>query len=371
MASSSARSFVVIVAATAGSLGIGKNGALPWKLASDMAYFKRVTLDCPANKANAVIMGRKTWQSIPVSFRPLAGRLNVVLSRNPEARQALHLPNVLVATSLGEALDMLSEDPHNTGIDKVFVIGGGDIYREAITSDLCRGILVTSIRSDKFDDCDTFFPAINPDIYRLVKSGEPQENGGVEFSFDEYERIKGKDKEADFTTTVGLTARAAVENPVGAGTNRFSVADIENGGLGSCSESHPPVSSRSTKKALTEENLNGDITVEASEEGTEHDGDEESNEEEMQYLRLVKEIIEMGSRRGDRTGTGTLSKFGVQMRFNLRKGKFPLLTTKRVFWRGVAEELLWFVSGCTNANMLRERGIHIWDGNGSREFLDG
>lgn len=62
--------------------------------------------------------------------------------------------------------------------------------------------------------------------------------------------------------------------------------------------------------------------------------------------------------------------FGTQMRFSLRNNVFPLLTTKRVFWRGVAEELLWFVSGCTNANELTKKKIHIWDANGSRDFLD-
>jgi len=60
----------------------------------------------------------------------------------------------------------------------------------------------------------------------------------------------------------------------------------------------------------------------------------------------------------------------VQMRYSLRDGQFPLLTTKRVFWRGVAEELLWFVKGCTDANELHAKDIHIWDGNGSREFLN-
>jgi len=58
------------------------------------------------------------------------------------------------------------------------------------------------------------------------------------------------------------------------------------------------------------------------------------------------------------------------MRFSLRDNVFPLLTTKKVFWRGLAEELLWFISGATNANLLAEKKIHIWDGNGSREFLD-
>eukprot|EP00596_Hydrurales_sp_CCMP1899_P010578 CAMPEP_0119038076 /NCGR_PEP_ID=MMETSP1177-20130426/6775_1 /TAXON_ID=2985 /ORGANISM="Ochromonas sp, Strain CCMP1899" /LENGTH=316 /DNA_ID=CAMNT_0007000179 /DNA_START=515 /DNA_END=1465 /DNA_ORIENTATION=- len=98
--------------------------------------------------------------------------------------------------------------------------------------------------------------------------------------------------------------------------------------------------------------------------------EEEHNQEEQQYLDIVKDIISNGVLRGDRTGTGTLSKFGVQMRFNLRNGVFPLLTTKKVFWRGVAEELLWFVKGCTNGKELGDKGIHIWDGNGSREFLD-
>jgi len=72
---------------------------------------------------------------------------------------------------------------------------------------------------------------------------------------------------------------------------------------------------------------------------------------------------------GDRTGVGTRSMFGKMMRFSLQK-TFPLLTTKRVFWRGVAEELLWFVGGDTNAKHLSDKGIKIWDGNGSREFLD-
>ena len=77
----------------------------------------------------------------------------------------------------------------------------------------------------------------------------------------------------------------------------------------------------------------------------------------------------MGAVRGDRTGTGTRSLFGRSLRFDLRRS-FPLLTTKRVFWRGVVEELLWFVRGCTDAKELSAAGVGIWDGNGSRAFLD-
>ncbi|CAI7992701.1 Thymidylate synthase [Geodia barretti] len=91
--------------------------------------------------------------------------------------------------------------------------------------------------------------------------------------------------------------------------------------------------------------------------------------DEHQYLDLIRTILEHGQEKGDRTGVGTRSIFGEQMRFNLRD-QFPLLTTKRVFWRGVVEELLWFISGEPNAKHLSQKNIKIWDANGSRDFLD-
>ncbi|KAL1865930.1 hypothetical protein VTK73DRAFT_5014 [Phialemonium thermophilum] len=96
--------------------------------------------------------------------------------------------------------------------------------------------------------------------------------------------------------------------------------------------------------------------------------------EEYQYLDLVREIINTGERRPDRTGTGTLSIFAPRpFKFSLnRDGRpiLPLLTTKRVFIRGVIAELLWFIRGSTSSRELSDAGIKIWDGNGSREFLD-
>lgn len=91
---------------------------------------------------------------------------------------------------------------------------------------------------------------------------------------------------------------------------------------------------------------------------------------EQGYLKLAKKVIDEGAQRGDRTGTGTVSLFGEQMRFDLTDGKLPLLTTKKVFFRGVLEELLWFVRGSTNANELAARGVTIWNEHGSREFLN-
>lgn len=96
----------------------------------------------------------------------------------------------------------------------------------------------------------------------------------------------------------------------------------------------------------------------------------EQKHEEYQYLDVVKHAIESGNTKSDRTGTGTKSIFGASMRFDLSNGKIPVLTTKRVFWKGVVEELLWFIKGSTNAKELSEKGVKIWDANGSRDFLD-
>uniref|UniRef100_A0A8C9GEE5 Thymidylate synthase n=1 Tax=Piliocolobus tephrosceles TaxID=591936 RepID=A0A8C9GEE5_9PRIM len=93
------------------------------------------------------------------------------------------------------------------------------------------------------------------------------------------------------------------------------------------------------------------------------------NHPEYQYLNTVYDIILNGNKMSDRTGVGVISKFGYMMKYNLDK-YFPLLTTKRVFFRGIIEELLWFIKGDTNGNNLLKKNVRIWEANGTREFLD-
>lgn len=91
--------------------------------------------------------------------------------------------------------------------------------------------------------------------------------------------------------------------------------------------------------------------------------------QEYNYLHLVNDIIDHGNMRSDRTGTGTKSSFGCQLQFDLRES-LPMITTKFVPFKMIVKELLWFLSGQTDNKILNKQGVHIWDGNTTREFLD-
>ena len=125
---------------------IGFNNQMPWHLPEDLAHFKRTTLGCP------VLMGRKTWESIPMQFRPLPQRRNIVISRQRD----LPLPDGVVhAESLEKALDFLAKEESRVG--KIFVIGGAQIFSEALKHPACQKLYVTRI-DDEFLSCNYWFP---------------------------------------------------------------------------------------------------------------------------------------------------------------------------------------------------------------------
>ena len=93
------------------------------------------------------------------------------------------------------------------------------------------------------------------------------------------------------------------------------------------------------------------------------------NSEEIQYLNLIQKILERGNLEKGRNGN-TISTFGESMRFSLENGKIPILTTKKTAWKTCLKELLWFIRGETNNKILQQQGVHIWDANTTREFLD-
>ena len=300
--SSQTNKFNIIVAHTKDH-GIGFNNDLPWNsIKQDMDFFKNLTI---GNKyennytKNAVIMGRKTWESIPNKFKPLPNRFNIIISNT--MKEELHNDyneNIKVCRSLDKALDFSYDSPK---INDVFVIGGGSIYKDAINriNDLNR-LFITEVKQDY--EVDTYFP-----------------------------------KKPGWIKKLGMY---------------YSDKDI-------------------------------DINV--------YENMADTNSEEYEYLDCMKDIIENGELiEKDRTGVGTISIFDKNMKFTIKtledtntntntehtnKHEFPIyqvpiMTTKNLFIRGVFEELLWMMRGQTDANILKDKHVHIWDGNTSREYLD-
>ncbi|KAJ2920310.1 hypothetical protein MD484_g243, partial [Candolleomyces efflorescens] len=172
--------FTIIVAATK-SNGIGQAGKLPWRLPKEIKYFAQVTSNAPEGKHNAVIMGRNTWESIPKKFRPLPGRLNVVITSQVEYDSGVstddttsQTPKPFIANNLQSALARLN-DPN---IHRAFIIGGAYLYRETLklapatlippaashldpatdSTPYVDRILLTRVIAPEFEDCDVFMP---------------------------------------------------------------------------------------------------------------------------------------------------------------------------------------------------------------------
>lgn len=256
-------------------IGLSKSNSLPWTLKEDMVYFQKITtkLYRPTRQLNAVIMGKNTYLSIPEKFRPLPNRLNIVISSTYVDSK------VLICKSLNEALLFVNT---RLDVDQVFVIGGGQLYNEAIHHPHCQAIYLTRIYNSF--DCDIKFPAI-PDTFTLGRE----------------EKICRSKNNLFFQYQIYTPTRYVGEH---------------------------------------------------------------------QYLYIMNKILTDGTHKIDRTNVGIRYLFGANMEFDLSDNKIPLLTTKRVFFRGVFEELMFFLSGKTDAGILKAKNVNIWNDNTTTEFLE-
>jgi len=159
-----------IIVAIADNNAIGKDNALLWHISEDLKFFRRQTLGCP------VIMGRKTFESIG---RPLGGRVNIVISRGFSTGE-----DVAVTGSLEEAFAVAE----STNLEKCFVMGGGQIYAQALPH--ADRLVVTHVHT-VIEDADTFFPPIDPEVWKAESRSEMKidEETGYTFEFVEYIRI--------------------------------------------------------------------------------------------------------------------------------------------------------------------------------------
>ncbi len=262
--------------------GIGKDNTIPWNIPEDMKHFYNITTQ-DNTKKNVVIMGRKTWESIPETHKPLKNRINVILTKNhiwlERNKEVLgehyNDSNIRINNSFTDVINYYDDKSYN-----VFIIGGAQIYNEALKLSTPDKIYLTRIYKDF--ECDSFINEI-PGTYLFNTFSDKKEINNVKYQFFEY--------------------------------------------------------------CLKNEN------------------------QETQYLNILENILNNGTKRTDRTDTGTLGTFGHRMEFDL-KNEFPLLTTKTVPFKMVAKELLWFIAGDTDNKNLQKQNVHIWDGNSSREFLD-
>jgi dihydrofolate reductase len=165
------RTTLSVIAAVARNGGIGRGNELLWRESADQKRFRAVTMGCP------VIMGRRTWESLPARFRPLPGRANIVVTRDP----AWRAEGASRAGSLDDALALVAQAP------KAFVIGGAQLYEAALPR--ADELVLTEIDAE-FDDADTFFPPWDRAAFERTSCEEHVTAQGITYRFTTYDRRK-------------------------------------------------------------------------------------------------------------------------------------------------------------------------------------
>lgn len=184
----------LVVAAMTPDLGIGMNGKLPWRLKQEILYFRDITSACPEGSTNAVIMGHRTWESIPKKFRPLPNRVNVILSRSftNKSENGIYYYNSM--DSILEAFHKSDYLVLEKRINKIFIIGGAQVYNAFINDDRVDSLLLTNVSfvgdQNEKPQMDCF---LNWDLSKWNRrdTDELKKNVGVEFT-------EGLIKEGDY-----------------------------------------------------------------------------------------------------------------------------------------------------------------------------
>lgn len=291
------------------SLGIGRNNGLPWgRIREDMTLFRNVTTRTVGEqKRNAVVMGHHTFQSM--DSKPLPNRFNVVLTSRAEEMRSLETSDVKFASSLEQAVRVCEE---LDSVEKIYVIGGGKVYNELFkkSADL------------QLDDL----------YWSYVRVGDSLQTD-ANLDKKALHKLIGRMRSVQLLKQPSqLQTLSNEKKPFVLETYRYSTSEPRqpqqaNYFLSQPIERHP----------------------------------------EQQYLELLDRLRSAPEVR-DRTGVGTKQLFGHMMRFNVGES-FPLLTTKKVHFHSIVEELLWFIRGSTFNGELQEKGVKIWNGNSSKEFL--
>ncbi|KAF7458180.1 AChain A, Bifunctional dihydrofolate reductase-thymidylate synthase [Cryptosporidium felis] len=324
------KSVSIIVAASVIKHGIGVNGDLPWDIPEDLKNFCKLTSYTDNKlKKNALVMGRKTWDSI--GRRPLKNRTNVVISSTLSTETTDS--SAVVFRSLDDSLEFLMKDD---SIETIFICGGETIYRESLEKNLVNTIYLTRVALEEIE-FDTFFPTI-PSRFLPIYMSQTFCSKNISFDFMIYERI---DDSTDVQVPTPLSKQQrSIGNTIKHLDEIFGLRRMED-------------RYRFPKCEI--------LNTPSIRFGREH--------YEFQYLDLLSRVLENGVYRENRTGINTYSIFGQMMKFDLRES-FPLLTTKRVAIRSIFEELVWFIKGDTNGNHLIDKKVYIWSGNGSKEYLE-
>jgi dihydrofolate reductase len=157
---------LAIIVAYSGNRVIGHQGTLPWTIPTDLRRFRALTLE------QAVVMGRKTFESIPQAYRPLPNRRNVVVSRDADYRS----PGAETHSSLSDALDACDHE--------CFVVGGASVYAQALP--LVDRVYATHVTGNCAGDA--FFPSLDPTEWTCIEESEPKVENGHRFGFRTYDR---------------------------------------------------------------------------------------------------------------------------------------------------------------------------------------